>query len=376
MILKSLNLAGLKSIRDMQLELKALNVLIGANGAGKSNLISFFRLLNCMMNGNLQGYVGLQGGADSLLHYGSKQTPRIKAELTFKTTAGLHSYEFQLSAAVNDTLIFTEEFVGLSKANNKEKLHKVSLDAGHKESELLSYEGLLQWSHNKLPQGKAPIHAILESWRVYHFHDTSAEAKVKKQGYVEDNQYLRDDAGNLAAFLYAMKQTHLKHYRRIIQVLQQVAPFFGDFVLEPSRLNSNYITLNWKERDTGKDTIFGPHQLSDGTLRMAALVTLLLQPQLPELIVVDEPELGLHPYALGVLASLLQSVSQKTQLLVSTQSAALLNYLEPQDVIVVEREKGQSVFRRLDEQDLIQWLEEYSLGELWDKNVFGGRPAR
>ena len=372
MMLQSLHLEGLKSIKEMQLELKALNVLIGANGAGKSNLISFFRLLNYMMSGNLQGYVGLQGGADSLLHYGSKETTQMKAELLFNTNSGSNRYKFQLTAAANDILIFTDEAISFTAKNSIHEAPLRSLGAGHKET-ALSQGDELGKSHAKTAK---VIRHLMESWRVYHFHDTSSEAKIKKQGYVEDNRYLRDDAGNLAAFLYAMKQTQPKYYGRIIQVLQQVAPFFGDFVLEPSRLNSQYITLNWKERDTVKDATFGPHQLSDGTLRMAALVTLLLQPQLPELIIVDEPELGLHPYALGVLASLLQSVSQKTQLLVSTQSAALLNYLEPQDVIVVDRENGQSVFRRLDEQSLVQWLEEYSLGELWDKNVFGGRPAR
>ncbi|MFA7013683.1 MAG: AAA family ATPase, partial [Desulfobacterales bacterium] len=120
---------------------------------------------------------------------------------------------------------------------------------------------------------------------------------------------------------------------------------------------------------------FQPWQLSDGTIRFICLAAALLQPSPPATVVIDEPELGLHPFALDVLAGLFRDASERTQLVVSTQSAGLLNHFEPDDVIVVDRELGASRFRRLDASSLAAWLEDFSLGELWQKNVFDGGPS-
>lgn len=132
--------------------------------------------------------------------------------------------------------------------------------------------------------------------------------------------------------------------------------------------------LNWREK--GRDYLFGPHQISDGTLRVIALATLLLQPEdmLPDVIVIDEPELGLHPYAIGVLAALFRKASHHCQLIISTQSAELLDYFDADEVIVVNRKGESSEYRRLTTAELDTWLEDYSLSELWEKNVLGGGP--
>ncbi|AQS59183.1 AAA family ATPase [Desulforamulus ferrireducens] len=380
-MLYNIKLDGFKSIKSMNMNLKPLNVLIGANGAGKSNFISFFKMLNYAMSGYLQGYIGESGGADSLLHYGSRYTPKLTATLHFDTKSGENIYYLCLTSAAQDTLIFTDEAISFTKKGTV-KAPLVSLGAGHKESELINLiEGKSRAKTTKINIKTAKvIKAIMERWRVYHFHDTSAQAKIKKIGYIHDNYYLRSDAGNLAAFLYMLKETKVDYYKRIVSTIRLMAPFFDDFVLQPSRYNENNILLNWREKDSPPESIFGPHQLSDGTLRMMALVTLLLQPDLPELIIVDEPELGLHPYAINVLASLLKTVSAKTQIIVSTQSVSLVDQLDPEDFIVVDREitaEGyKSVFRRLSRDDLQEWLDEYTLGQLWEKNVLGGRPSR
>jgi len=154
-----------------------------------------------------------------------------------------------------------------------------------------------------------------------------------------------------------------------------IAPFFKDFVLKPE-INPNYIQLRWQDRNS--DYEFRAHQLSDGTLRTMVLITLLLQPEtdLPVLIVLDEPEIGLHPYAIHIIASLIQSVSAQTQIILATQSCTFLDYFEPEQVIVVGQEQGLSSFKRLDSASLSEWLEEYTLSELWEKNVTGGHPSR
>jgi len=216
--------------------------------------------------------------------------------------------------------------------------------------------------------------STLADCAVYHFHDTSDTANVKRLQAINDNVKLRHDAGNLAAFLYKLKKTSPKHYKLILNIIRQVAPFFGDFHLRPFPENPHKIQLEWTEK--GSDYPFIANDLSDGTLRFISLATLLLQPQMPTTILIDEPELGLHPYAISILAGLFRVASQRCQLIVSTQSLNFVDEFEARDVIVVDRENGQSVFRRLEEEKLKSWLEEYTLGELWEKNVIGGRPTR
>jgi predicted ATPase len=214
---------------------------------------------------------------------------------------------------------------------------------------------------------------LLRGARVYHFHDTSAAAKVKQSGDLNDNEALRSDASNLAAFLFLLKSKHPESYRRIASTVRLAAPFFDDFRLRPSPFNEQKILLEWSEKNS--DAYFNAHAFSDGTLRFICLATLLLQPELPSLIIIDEPELGLHPYAIQLLAGLVRSASQKAQVILSTQSVTLVNQFSPEELIVVDRKDGASEFRRLSPQELESWLESYSLGELWEKNVLGGRPG-
>jgi predicted ATPase len=355
--LKKIHLKGWKSIREVELELGPLNVLIGANGSGKSNFISFFKLLNEMGEGRLQEHIARVGGAESLLHYGSKQTPFIESELLFKTSSSEPIYHLRFAHAVTDTLIFAEEKWTLGRASYK--------GSGHKEM-----------INHILSDPDRILFGLINSCRVYHFNDTSLGSPVRLPGFIEENTYLRPDARNLASVLHRFRRTEALRpvYDRIVSTISQINPRFGDFVLEPRAFNPSQIMLNWREK--GRDYLLGPHQLSDGTLRVMALTTLLLQPEneLPRVIVIDEPELGLHPYAIGVLAALLRKVSHHSQVIVSTQSAELLNYFEPDEVIVVDRKKEESEFRRLNASELDAWLEDYNLSELWEKNVLGGGP--
>ncbi len=361
--LTKIRLKGWKSIREVELDLGPLNVLIGANGSGKSNFISYFKLLNEMSEGRLQEYIARVGGADSLLHYGAKLTAFIESELNFKTQSNDQSYYLRFAHAASDTLIFADEMLTLPKVRYQA--------SGHKEMKIQ----MLGESVENYP-GRIILQKFTSSCRVYHFHDTSSEAASRQPTYIEENKSLLPDARNLAAVLYRYRQvSELRPaYERIVSTISQINPRFGDFVLEPRALNLSQIMLNWREK--GRDYMFGPHQLSDGTLRVMALATLLLQPEkeLPGILLIDEPELGLHPYALGVIAALLRKVSHHTQVIVSTQSAELLNFFEPEEVIVVDRKKEESEFRRLSASELSAWLEDYSLSELWEKNVLGGGP--
>ena len=363
-----LRLYGYKSIREAEIEFGSVNVLIGANGGGKSSLVSFLQLLSETVSGGLQAFVARHGCACSLVFHGQDRTPEVRAVLEFDTDEGMGLYEMRLHYAAGDTLIFASESLQFQRAGMSLPPQPVSLGAGHLESRIRDEASKGQ------PNAKVFRH-LLNTCRVYHFHDTSSAARVRQAGYINDQQLLMYDAGNLAAFLYGLKNApESGAYRRIVGTIQLIAPFFEDFDLEPTGPNGREIFLNWREK--GSDQLFGPHQLSDGTLRAMCLVTLLLQPAdtLPTLIIVDEPELGLHPYALRIIADLFQSVSGQTQVLVSTQSSTFLDHFDAEDVIVVDRHADGSVFSRPDPEKLNVWLEEYSLGEVWEKNVLAGGP--
>ena len=361
--IKKLTIEGFKSIRELKdFELGQLNILIGANGAGKSNFVGFFRLLRELIEQRLQ--VALQtteGGADACLYMGPKITRRFGAALHFDN----NGYEFVLEPTPDNRLIFTEEAALLEQPW---LTRREPLGSGHSEAEIKNLKDGAQSLVCKY------VYRAISSWVVYHFHDTSLSAGVRRQKPINDDGLLRPDAENLSAFLYRMRRRNPGDYNEIRNAVRLAAPFFDDFKLRPVPTNEDLIQLEWLQ--TNSDYPFRAHQLSDGTLRFICLATALLQPERPATMLFDEPELGLHPYALALLADLFKKAAQSgTQLIVSTQSALLLNEFEPKDVIIVERHQSESTFRRLEADDLSEWLGEYSLGELWQKNILGGRPG-
>ena len=353
---------GYKSIRKMDLDVRSINVLIGANGAGKSNFISAFGLLHDIVERRLQAHTAKHGGADSILHFGQKYTPSLRVRLDF----GPNGYEVTLSPAAGDQLFFEDEKCWY-KSGKHNRPFDVNLGSGMKESSLPN--------ETERQRGRIARYVIdsLRSWKVYHFHDTSDSSRVKQKQPIDDNNTLRPDASNLAAFLYRLKQTERDAYRRIVASVSMVAPFFDDFTLRPDPVREDQIQLEWLEK--GTDSYFNAHALSDGTLRFVCLSTLLMQPTPPTSILIDEPELGLHPYAIHQLAALIRSASQHSQVIVSTQSVTLMNQFEPDDVVVVDREGGESKFRRVIAEEVTAWTDDYALGDLWEKNIIGGRPA-
>jgi predicted ATPase len=353
--LRSVVVEGFTSIRSAVLALNDVNVLVGANGAGKSNFIRALGVLGRIIDGELGLYVGLSGGASALLNVDPGEPRRIRLQV--ESDAG--GYSAELIPAAGDTLIFSGE--GFLRHGRDAP---ADLGRGHRESWLAEPGTLWATEADALVE-------TLRGCRVFHFHDTSRDAPVKQQGYAADNRSLHSDAGNLAAVLLRLRDGDRGRYRRIVRTVKQVAPFFRDFVLEPE-LAPDRVRLRWLQE--GSDTVLPADALSDGTLRFICLAALLAQPELPGLIVLDEPELGLHPFAIVQLAGMLRAASQESQVLLATQSVTLMNQFELGDLVIVERRDGASVFERPDPGRLSEWLEEYSLGELWEKNLLGGRP--
>lgn len=358
--LSRLVLHGYKSIANCEMDLGSLNVLIGANGAGKSNFIGFFKLIKGILDQQLQYAVSLAGGPDALLHFGRKKTPILWASVHFGET----SYGFDLTPTSDNRMMFSHETIF-----SQEGLPPVS-SRGYFESQANLYNS---WGQANNLDG---VLASIKRWRIYHFNDTSASALIKQFHGINDNEYLRDDARNLAAFLYRLKHHHAAQYKRIVKSIQLVAPFFGDFHLRPAVDNKQTIQLEWTE--AGQDVPFSASALSDGTLRFICLATVLLQPEafMPATILIDEPELGLHPFAIAVLGGMMKATAQQHQLIVSTQSVELVNEFDAEDLIVVDKKGGASTFTRPSAELLGEWLQDYTLGELWKKNILGGRPQR
>jgi predicted ATPase len=365
--LERITLRGFKTIRELkEFAPGALTVLIGPNGAGKSNFISFFRLLSWALAppGGLQEYVAKLGGASAILHDGPERTAQIEAQLCLVTDQGTNEYCFRLAHASGDTLIFTEEKYRFSRSGLPTEARWKTLDAGHREAKLIAKAGQGE------PTAKT-ISELLKKVISHQFHNTSDTARIRQKWDVEEGRWLKEDAGNLAPFLFRLKSQWPAYYQRIVETIRMILPFFADFELEPEYAR---VLLQWRER--GTDRIFSAGQAADGMLRILALVALLQQPEsdLPDVLILDEPELGLHPYAIEVIAGLIQAASKNVQVIIATQSVSLIDRFNPEDIVVVDRDGRESKLQRLGSHDLEDWLRDYSLSELWEKNVIGGRP--
>lgn len=361
-----LTIKGFKSILNLEkFPLYRLNVLLGSNGAGKSNFVSFFRMLGEMVESRLQVWTRNQGSADRIVSFGVKETKELEAFIEF----GLNGYKFVLTPSVEGSFSFSSEQLFFNGPYYGKKWDR--LGSGHEEARLKKH-------YKSSSKGSVAdyCYSSIANWKVFHFHDTSDTAGVKRLGSLHDNEYLRPDASNLAAFLYRLTQEHEDVYQQIRKTIRLAIPFFDDFALKVQTLptEEEQIRLLWKQKDS--DYAFWPSQLSDGSIRFICLVTALLQPEPPSTIIIDEPELGLHPYAITLLGSLLRSASKRMQVIVSTQSVPLVNEFSIDDLVIIEREQNTTVFNRYDEEDFKNWLEEYSVGELWEKNILGGRPRK
>ena len=346
-MLERIIIDGYKSIKHMDLSLRPINIFIGSNGVGKTNFISFFRLVNNIYEQRLQNYT-MQNRAESLLHYGLKHTKSIDGFLQFTDK----SYSFKLQPSDNGSLFLAKEE---SLYDGKNFLIVNQPESHIKDASITG---------NIINLGQ---------FKIYHFHDTSTGSPLRSDADVNDNRMLKSDGGNLPAFLYLMQQQYPKTLKRIEMTIRSVMPYFERFDLQPLPFGGK-INLTWNDVNA-PDKYFSANDLSDGSIRFMALATLLMQPVLPKVIIIDEPELGLHPVAITKLSGLIKSAAARgCQVIISTQSVNLISNFEAEDVITVDRQNGQSVFNRLDSKELEKWLNDYSLGDLWTKSIINGQP--
>ena len=367
--LTQITIKGFKSIafdRPVTLEVGDINILLGANGAGKSNIVSFFKMLGQMMNGNLQKFVAQSGTNQKFLYYGPKKTPTLSADIRLDDNGSQDIYSFSLSNAIPDRLIVnTEEITHYNPDTNTTDIRQLSYDFN--ESALATVK-----SQDDVCDD---VKEFLAACKVYQFSDSSPLSPIRQASAGDTAHYLQSEGNNLPAFLLFLKNNYAESYNRIVSYVREVVPQFRDFYLEPER---GYVSLKWIDT-SANDYVLSSDQFSDGSIRYIALATLLLQPEetMPRVIVIDEPELGLHPYAIDQLTEMIKDASLHAQIIVATQSPALIDGFDADDVTVIERDEDAqcTVARKLNGQDYSEWLEEYTLSELWDKNVIGGRPV-
>jgi predicted ATPase len=349
-----IEISGYKSINKAKIDFNPINILIGSNGSGKSNFISFFDFLNRLYNRKLNDYIALSGGENKILHKGKKVTSEIKFRTEFD--GGQNGYSATLSAGT-EGFVFTDERL-IFKSDRGADISRSDTEARIKTSDNYRAKYVIKY---------------LQGFRKYHFHDTSSQSPFSQLSHIEnDIYYLYESGNNLAAFLYEISQSNKIVYNRIVKTIQSIAPYFSDFYLKPN--DEKYVRLLWNDRYS--DITFGANDLSDGTIRFIALTTLFMQPKLPETIIIDEPELGLHPAAIAKLAGMIKSVAARgCQVIIATQSTDLISHFTPEDIITVDQVDGESKFKRLNSDTLMQWLEDYTIDDLWKRNIINtGQP--
>lgn len=343
-----IEISGYKSIKSERIDLSPINILIGANGSGKSNFISFFDFLNRLYNKNLNEYIALTGGENKILHKGQKLTDTISFKVEFDEGNNGYSATLLLGA---DGLIFTDERI-IHKSDQGINISRSDREARIKTTDNFRAKYVIRY---------------LNGFRKYHFHDTSTKSPFSVPSHIEnDIHYLYGNGGNIAAFLYDIDKKDKIVYNRIVKTIQSIAPYFLDFYLVPN--SESFVKLQWKDKYS--DTVYGVNDLSDGTIRFIALTVLFMQPYLPDTIIIDEPELGLHPSAIAKLAGMIKSVSPKgCQVIIATQSTDLISHFSPESIITVDQVDGCSKFNRLNKNEFQEWLEDYTIDDLWKRNI-------
>ncbi len=371
--IERVRVSGFRSLADVELTgLPGAAVLIGANGAGKSNFIRFFEMLSWMLKARrLDEFVQKHGGADDQLYGGNRTTPRMEAELSLRTEAGRNDYRFTLSYAHPDRLFFSEEGFRFNREDQPTEARWQCLEAGHREAEIVRAAQSVAAPGINITTARVIVN-LLRDCAVYQFHDTSDESNFKKKWDANDNNYIRSHGGNLSAVLLRLEREDVERYELICEQIGRILPGFDRFELEESFGN---VALRWKAK--GTDKTFGAHLTSDGSLRFFALVTLLNLPaeMLPNVLLLDEPELGLHPAAITLVGGMIRSLSEERQIIVATQSPLLVDVFDLEEIFVLELRDGRTEARKLASEDYRVWLDEnFTPGELWQKNLLGGRP--
>ena len=361
--IESLHVKGFRSLADVQLdEIPNPMVLLGANGAGKSNVLRFVQLLQALAGRRLGEFVRRRGGADDQLFGGHQSTNRIEAKVSSRTDLGTHTYAVTLEGTEAGDLSFVnEEFTPCAAEAGEPDCGQPNRESGFV---------LMACSKSGDDRSKAAVD-LLRDTMVYQFHDTSSASPIKTRWDAEDNHRLLEHGGNLAPVLVHLRRNDLPKYEMICRHIRRVLPEFDGFEIEA---DYGKAILRWRAKTT-KQTM-GAHLTSDGSLRAFCLITLLNLPSelLPSIVLLDEPELGLHPFAVSLVSHMVKVLARERQVIVATQSPYFVDAFSLEEIVVLTMRDGKTEAKRFADGDFSHWLDEHSTGELWWKNLLGGYP--
>jgi predicted ATPase len=378
--IKRIKIHGFKSLKEIDFELRPLNVLIGPNNGGKTNFLDFFAFLSEAAHEQLQDAIARRGGFHSLVFagYADPKNQKLFWEIQCETPI-VENPRISYKTTLTSTLSFPpgtkveEESLGGQDLGVRKRpfsdLEKIL--AGHKilEKPKLKEEELVIAQEPK-ELVEFMFRDYMRSWTIYEF-STAENSPLRREQSLKADIRISPTGDNLASVLHNLREQgqYREAYNEIIKTLKAAFPAFKDLHF-PSGGGEGKIIIRWEE---GFRRDFSANVLSDGVLKFLCLATLLLSSDPPDIICIDEPEIGLHPGLIGLVAEMLVAASEKTQLIVATHSPQLITHLKPEDVVVVERENGATVLKRLPAEQLQSWLRDFTLGELWLTGVIGGR---
>lgn len=376
-----LNVQGYRRLRKVTLDLAEFNVLIGANGVGKSSILEVMHLLAGSATGGLDARISQAGGISSLLTQdGSTEVIKLGLERPV-TSAEPLNYHVNLASSGIGYAISLEQ-LSQFQVDTQTELKLIDATAGHvryfdKQRKFVEPNWEYRPEETALSQVpkmyKVPEnfrHLLASATEIYHTLDVSTRAPVRTPQSLQPASTPGRNGETLLSCLYALREDHADRYEAVMDALRAAFPTFER--LELPTVAAGSVTLRWKDRNF-KNPIY-PHQLSEGTLRFLWLATLLQSPGLPKVTLIDEPEVSLHPEMLQLLTELMREAASRTQLIVATHSDRFVRFLKPDELVVCDLGgHGGTLVRRADELDLDKWLADYALDELWSMGRLGGR---
>jgi predicted ATPase len=384
----SIQVQGFRRLRDFHLRLEPLNVMIGANGSGKTSLLEVFSLLAASASGGLKETIHNLGGVNLNLTASEYSDTSAAEEMRFgleKSVPGNAplKYSVSLRQAGANYQIPNESFTQHQDVT-KPGPHK-HFDAGY--GDVRYYDPAARklvipaWEHDpqesalsqvpKMYQAPEDFRKTLASSTHYHGLDVGSRAPVRLPQPMREAKLPGRDGEDLVSCLYWMREAGPDRFETIQDTIRAAFPGFERLNFPP--VAAGTLALTWKEK--GMKHPFFMHQLSEGTLRFLWLVTLLYSPGLTGVTMIDEPEVSLHPELLSILADCLREASQRTQLIIATHADRLVRFLSPGDVVVMDvQEDGTTRATRAIDLNLDAWLDDYTLDQVWQHGTLGGRP--
>lgn len=377
-----IKITGLRRLRDVDLPVRPLMVIIGTNGVGKTSFLEALSLLSASASGKLNGSLSQLGGIANLLTRGRSESLSFLVDMEIP---GQMPLEYELCMEPRGTgysivkEVLSQQREGYGYEGPFKHIQSSEGDIryyGIEDSRLLRPD----WEHEPLETSLAQVpkmfrqpeelRRILATATQYHVLDVGPRAQVKMPQSMKPAALPGPNGEDLVPYLYYLRESDRDRFDAIMDSMCAAFPNLQELNFPP--VAAGMLAMTWKEASFAKPIYM--NELSEGTLRFLWLASLLHSPSLSTITMIDEPEVSLHPELLSLLADLMREASRRTQLIVATHSDRLIRFLDPKEVVVMDLDdEGCATATWADEMDLEGWLEEYTLDEIWRMGRMGGR---